>query len=388
MPGKMRDFALEVYFSKWEFSARYNMAGSDAESITLRELLALASDEDREAFENLTLGYTETWGAPALREVIAETYEEVGASEILCFAGAEEALYAVNHVLLEAGDHAIVLTPNYQSSETLPLSLCEVSGVSLDSGRSTEQAGAWYLDLDRVRQALRPNTRMISINFPNNPTGYVPSREILDGLVDLCREHDLWLFSDEVYRLLERDEEKRVPQVADLYEKGISLNVLSMAYGLPGVRIGWLACREVELLRRCERYKHYLSICNSAPSEVLARIALQAREQILSRTRGLVRENLLLLDGFFTDYSHLFDWRQPEGGCVAFLPYLGGEGVERFAQRLVEEAGVLLLPASLFRSELTAVPENRFRVGFGRAHISEGLGVWRAWMEKEGAAAL
>ncbi len=374
MQRSMRDFALEVHFSKWEFTARYNLAGSDAESMQLRELLALATPEDREAFDALSLGYTETRGAPALRDAIAETYEAIGPGELLCFTGAEEGLYAANQVLLGPGDHAVVLTPNYQSAETIPLSLCDVSGVSL------AQDGGWALDLDRLRAVLRPETRLVSINFPNNPTGFVPPIAVLEELVQICREHDLWLFSDEVYRLLERDADQRLPQVADLYEKGISLNVLSKAYGLPGLRIGWLACRNQGFLTRAERFKHYLSICGSAPSEVLARIALGVREKILARTRSVVEENLVHLDSFFSRHENLFDWRRPEGGCVAFLPYLGDDGVEEFTRQLVEESGVLLLPASLFKSELTSVPENYFRVGFGRSFFPEGLGVFEAWL--------
>src|SRR5262245_52311026 len=123
MTRPMRNFALEVFFSRWEFTARYNLAGSDAESMTQEALLALAGEDDRRAFERLNLGYTETYGLPALRHEIARTYASVSAEQILCFAGAEEAIYIAMRVLLGAGDHAIVITPNYQSAETIPLSV-------------------------------------------------------------------------------------------------------------------------------------------------------------------------------------------------------------------------------------------------------------------------
>ena len=375
MTKPSRDFALEVYFSRWEFKAKYHLTASDAQSLSLNDLLALASAEDRRQFDTLWLGYTETWGSPALRAAIAGTFDAITAEEVLTFAGAQEAVYVAMSVLLSAGDHAIVLTPNYQSAETVPLSICATSGVALDA------ANGWSLDLGALRKAIRPNTKLISINFPNNPTGRILPAEQFGALVSLCREHNLWLFSDEVYRLIERRPELRLPQAADAYEKGISLNVMSKAYGLPGLRIGWLGCADRDFLQRCERFKHYLSICNSAPSEVLARIALGARERILERNRALVAGNLAKLEQFFGDYPDLFEWTVPDGGCVGFPRYKGSEGVEVFAQRLVEETGVLLLPASIYRSELTPVPQDRFRIGYGRSNVGMGLEVLRAWLQ-------
>jgi aspartate/methionine/tyrosine aminotransferase len=371
----MRDFALEIFFSRWEFTARYNLGGSDAESMRLLALLELASPEDRRAFEQLSLGYTEVYGAPQLRAQIARTYETVEASQVLCFAGAEEAIYSAMHVLLAPGDHAVLVTPNYQSAETVPMGRCEVTGVPLDPERD------WALDLERVQAAIRPNTRLVSINFPNNPTGKLIPRATLEGLIELCRRHGLWLFSDEVYGLIERDEALRLPQAVDLYERAISLNVMSKAYGLPGLRIGWLACKDREMLVRLERFKHFLSICNSAPSEALAIIALKAREKILERNRAIVRNNTQEYARLFGDFPELFEFKPPDGGCVAFLRYKGAEGVEEFTRRLVEESGVLFVPASAFRSELTSVPKDRFRAGFGRKHVPEGLAVLRRWLE-------
>ena len=371
----MRDFALEVYFSKWEFAAKYNLAGSDGENMTLAELLELAGPEDRAAFESVSLGYTETFGATALRAEIAQTYDTVRPEHLLCFAGAEEGIYVAMRVLLNPGDHAIVITPNYQAAETVPLSICEVTGVPLDIDRN------WDLDVDLLRAALRPNTKLISINFPNNPTGKIIPRAVFDAIVDICRSRGIWLFSDEVYRLIERDPSLRLPQAADAYERGVSLNVMSKAYGLAGLRIGWLACKDRATLVRFEHYKHFLSICNSAPSEVLARIALRARQKILDRNRRVIRDNLAVLDQFFADYRDLFDWREPDGGCVAFIRYKGAEGVEEFTRRLVEESGVLFLPSSIYRSELGPVPENCLRVGFGRSHVPKGLTALRNWFE-------
>ena len=368
----MRHFELEKFFSRWEFTARHHMTASDIESLRVSDLLAMAAPEDREAFENLWLGYTETWGAPDLRQEIANTYDELEPEHVLCLAGAGEGIYAAMRVLLGKHDHAIVVVPNYQSAETVPLEVCQVTGVPLLEGDD------WQLDVDRIAAALRPTTRLVSINFPHNPTGAIPDRVTFDALVELCRRHDLYLFSDEVYRGVELDPADRLPQVADAYEKGFSLNVLSKAYGLPGLRVGWLASRDLESLQEIERYKHYLSICNSAPSERLALIALKNRHKLLERSRSILRENLTEIESFFADYRDLFRWRRPRGGCVAFPRYLGGDGVEAFCRRLIEESGVLLLPASLYRSELMQSPPDCFRIGYGRVDpFREGLQAMR-----------
>jgi len=371
---RLPDFKLETYFSKWEFSARYHMTASDAQSMTTAELLDMATPEQRQAHENLWLGYTETFGDPELRDIIAGLYRQMQRADILCFAGAEEGIYIAMHALLERGDHAIVVTPNYQSSETIPLSICDVSAVALDP------EDGWSLDIDAVAAAIRPNTKLISINFPHNPTGKVLEGERFEALVDLCRRHGIWLFSDEVYRGLTVDEKPVLPAAADVYERGLSLGVMSKSYGLPGLRIGWIACRDHGLISKMERMKHYLSICNSGPGESLAKIALLNADRILDRNNRLVASNLSKLKLLFAEFEHLFDWYTPDGGCVCYPRYKGADGVETFARDLVERAGVLLLPASLYRSDLNSTPDDRFRIGFGRANIDEGIAAMRSYL--------
>jgi len=372
----LRPFALEVHFSKWEFTAKYHMCASDMQSMTLTELLSYADDADKRAWEQLHLGYTETLGRPSLREAIASTYESVSTADVLCFAGAQEGIYCAMRAILAPDDHVIAITPNYQSSESVPRSICQTTGVSLDPERN------WDLDLDQVREAIQPNTRLISINFPNNPTGKVISHDALHELVAIARDHGIYIFNDEVYRQLERQPEATLPQIADIYERGLSLNVMSKAYGLPGLRIGWVACKDRQLLQRMERIKHYLSICNSAPSELLAEIALKSRERILKRCLDLIAHNLPLLSNFMNERSDLFEWYLPDGGCIGYPRYLGGDGVEEFAKQMVEESGVLLLPASVYSSDLLPTPADRFRIGYGRANLSEGLAAMRNHLAK------
>ncbi|MFX0545289.1 pyridoxal phosphate-dependent aminotransferase [Roseovarius sp. S1116L3] len=370
------DFRLETHFAKWEFSARYHLTASDAESVALPDLLAMASDEDRAAFETMWLGYTETWGMPALRDTIAQTYARQTADDILCFAGASEGIFAANNVLLSKGDHAIVITPNYQSHETLPLLICEATGVPLDPDDN------WSLDIDRIRAAIRPNTKLLTINFPHNPTGAILALDRYHALIDLCRHHGIWILHDEIFHGLGPSGAQHLPFVADEYERGLSLGVMSKSYGLPGLRIGWIACQDRDVLSRMERMKHYLSICNSGPSEHLARIALKARDRLLARNNAIVDENVPKWDAFFARHPELFEWRRPEGSCMGYPRYLGSDGVDNFARRLVEEAGVLVLPSTIYRSDLGETPRDRFRIGFGRTGLDEGLAALEGWLQK------
>ncbi len=370
------DFRLEAHFSRWEFKAKHHLTASDMQSMSISALLAMDGPDATEAFLSTGLGYTETYGNPALRQAIAGTYQQRCDQDILCFAGAEEGLYIANQVLLDRSDHAVILTPNYQAAETIPAAICAVSGIPLDPNAD------WALDLDRVAAAIRPNSKLISINFPHNPTGKILSRADLDGLIALCRQHDLWLFSDEVYWGLGADPDRHVPQVADLYEKGLSLNVMSKAYGLPGLRIGWIACADRTVLQQMERYKHYLSICNAGPSEALALIALRHRTEILRRNNQLIRDNLSQLDGFFAQYPTLFEWQRPDGGCIAYPRYRGPGSVDDFAADLVDKAGVLLLPAKIYHSDLGPTPNDRFRIGCGRAGLTEGLNAFADYLQK------
>ncbi len=361
-------FRLETYFSRWEFAARHHLTASDAQTLTVAELLAYGTEQDRAEFDELALGYTPTWGTARLREAIAATYDSCSSDDVLVFAGAEEAIFWSMQVLAGPGDHVIVTVPNYQALETIPLTTgAQVTGIRLD------EASGWQLDLAEVRAALRPNTRGIAVNFPNNPTGAVPDQNTWRELIQLCAEREIRLISDEVYRGLELDPTRTLPQAADLDERALSINVMSKSYGMPGLRIGWVACRDHAVLEALERHKHYTSICSAGPSEFLAAMALGAADRIQARNRDLITENLAHFDAFFARRPDLFEWAHPDAGCVAFPRYLGPDGVETFCRQLVEEAGVLLLPASVYFSDLAQVPVDRFRIGVGRSNPGPAL---------------
>jgi aspartate/methionine/tyrosine aminotransferase len=365
---RLPDFRLEVFFSRWEFAARHVLTASDAQSMSLGELLALGTDGDRAAFERMALGYVSTWGGDELRQAIAE--------EILSFAGAQEGLFWLMQEVAGPGDHVILTVPGYQSLESLALATgAEVTGLALDPERG------WVLDLNRLERALRPSTRLVAVNFPHNPSGAVPDPATFQALVELCEARGIRLFCDEVHRGLELDPARRLVQAADLSPTAISLNVTSKSYGLPGLRVGWLASRDRALLARLERRKHYTSISNSGPSEFLATLALRNGEALQARNREIVRRNLPLFDAFFARWPELFDWERPQGGCICFPRYRGADGVEAFCRDLVERAGVLLAPGSLFGSSLAETPTDRFRVGVGRSNPEPALEAMHRFLE-------
>ncbi len=366
------DFRLEVYLGRWEFTARHHLTASDAETLTVAEVLGPAGMEELAA---LPLGYAPTWGSDALRAGIAATYDALEPEDVLVFAGAEEAMFWAMQELAGPGGHAIVTLPNYQSMESVPLATgADVSGLALDP-----DAG-WALDLDALTALLRPETRLVAVNFPNNPTGALPDPATWAALAALCEERGIVLFCDEVYRGLEPAGTAPLRQAADLSATAVSMGVMSKAYGLPGLRIGWLASRDRALLARLERRKHYTSICNAAPSELIATAALRRGPEIRARNRAIIDANLPVFDAFFARWEDRFAWEHPQAGCVCFPRYLGADGADAFCHDLVEQAGVVLLPASIYASALGAVPRDRFRIGVGRRGPEPALDALDAWL--------
>jgi aspartate/methionine/tyrosine aminotransferase len=378
-PLSLPDFQLETYFSQWEFAAEHHLTASDAESMSLAALLAMGDDSDREAFDQLHLGYTPTWGTASLRETVAATYSTVEIEEVLAFAGAGEAIYWAMQLFTEPGDHVIVSVPNYQSMESIPVAAgVAVEGLELWAGTGSDLR--WMLDLDRFESMLRSNTKLVGVNFPNNPTGFVPERDTWRAFNQLCHERGVRVISDEVYRGVEIDLANTIPAAVDINPSAMSINVMSKAYGLPGLRVGWVATHDREALGKLERAKHYTSICNAGPSEMLTEIALRAGDSILERNRHIVAANDELIAETLGAYPDLFEYSSPVGGCVAFPRYLGDDGVEAFCQRAVEERGILLLPASIYRSGLGDVPTDRFRIGLGRTNVPQALAVLVDWL--------
>src|SRR6266480_825474 len=317
---RIADFVLERYFARWEFAVEYLLCASDVEGYAMAELLALADPQARGLWDELRLGYTESTGHPLLRAEIASLYEGIEADDVLVFAGAEEAIFCLSNVLLGAGDHAVVTWPGYQS--LYEVGRAAGADITLHELR---EADGWDLDPERLIAALRPETRLVVVNAPHNPTGMLPTHEQWTRLNGELSRRGIHLLADEVYRYLEVDEADRLVAGADAFERGVSLGVMSKSFAMAGLRIGWLATRDRELLARCAAFKDYTTICSSAPSEILALIGLRARKVVLARSRRIVEANLALVDRLLADHSDRLAWVRPRGGSIGFPRLLGDE---------------------------------------------------------------
>jgi len=355
--------ALERFFARYEFSVEHVACASDVDGLPMSDLLAWADEESRDAWQRLTLGYTETTGRPELRAEIAGLYETVAPDEVVvCGGGAAEALYLLFHALLDRGDGAAVVWPAFEAlTKVAPAIGAELTLVRLDPG------AGWRLDVDEVRRALRPATRLLAVNFPHNPTGVTLDPATLAALVELTTERGVTLLSDEVYRLLEFDEASRLPAAVDLDSRAVSVGVMSKAFGLAGLRIGWIAIRDAQLRSRILTLKDYTSVCASAPSEVLATAALRARHRLVARCRDIVTTNLRHVEAF-VDSTDLVEWTRPTGGTVGFPRLAAPWPIEEFVEELVAKHGVLLLPGTVFDDTT-----NRFRIGLGRRTLPQAL---------------
>jgi len=355
-------FRLERFFARHEFSAPHLLCASDGETLSVADILDLVPGADRK-FPKLRLGYTDSRGTPALREAIATLYETIEPDDVLVHVGAEEGIYTFMRAMLSPGDAAVVTTPCYQSLTDVARSLgCRVIPWALDP------ADGFAPDLTALPGLLGPTAKALVVNFPHNPTGCVPSAEDFAAMLRLAGEHGVRVFSDEVYRLSEAEGVPTLPAACDLDPGAVSLGVLSKSFGLAGLRVGWVACRDREVIEAMAAVKDYLSICGSAPSEFLATCALFGRERLLSRLRGLLARNRQLLSEFFAEHADLFHFVPPRGGLTAFPGLVSGRA-DAFCRAALTEAGLLLLPGSLYGDAWA----DRFRIGFGRADFPQNL---------------
>jgi aspartate/methionine/tyrosine aminotransferase len=365
----IRDFELERYFARYEFAVKYIMSASDCESLPMNELLRMADPETLDLWKNLKLGYTESQGHPLLRKEISRLYDSIKTEEILTLAP-EEGIFIAMNCVLKRGDHAVVTFPAYQSLYELANSLgCKITrwSSSLENG--------WELDLNFLENSIRKETRIIIVNFPQNPMGYMPSRKKFMDIVKIARDHDLFLFSDEMYRMLEYGSE-RLPPACDVHEKAISLSGLSKAFSLPGLRMGWLATKDGSLFKKIASFKDYTTICGSAPTEILAIMALRAKNEILSRNLEIIKRNIGLTEEFFSRHGELFSWVKPNGGSVAFPLLKSKTGVDKFCEDVLKKENMMILPGSVFD-----FPGNHFRIGLGRENFPACLKILEKYVK-------
>ena len=407
-------FTLERFFARHEFSARYLLSSSDCQGLSMADLVAGADPDLRARWQTLRLGYTESQGLPELRAEIATLYESAAADDILV-AAPEEAIFLAMNAILEPGDHVVCTFPGYQSLYELARSIgCEVDlwkpleGAAGPGEDEDEDERLWWFDPADLENLLRPDTKLVVWNFPHNPTGALASQEDFARMIAAAQAVGAWVFSDEMYRLLEPSEDLRLPAGVDLYDKAVSLSGMSKAFGLAGLRLGWVVTHNAPLLERMKTLKDYTTICSSAPSELLALMGLRSREDILAGNRDLVRRNAEAAAGFFARHGSVLSWVPPQAGTVCFprleeghaarhaarhavqatlhgakwmtehgAPSVTAPGpdAEAFCARILRDTGVLLLPSTVYD-----FGNEHFRMGLGREDFKTGLAVLDAYL--------
>lgn len=368
---RMEPFALERFFARHEFQVKHLLCASDCETFSIRELLSMESGA-ADAFAALCLGYTETAGNPELRREIASLYQGITADDILVFAGAEEAIFVFMNAVVNAGEHLLVHSPCYQSL----VAVAAGNGCQVTSWQTIQENG-WELDREFLERSTKDATRALVVNFPHNPSGYLPTRDFFERLLRLAAAKGWLVFSDEVYRFLEYKPENMLPAACEVYENGVSLGVMSKSFGLAGLRLGWIACRNRDILKKMAEFKDYTTICTAAPSEFLSSLALRHHETILNRNREIIACNLDLLRDFMLRHAEYFSWQEPRAGPVAFPRVNFAQASDDFCADLLKKEGVLLLPGHLF-----AAAPAQFRIGFGRRDFQQGLEKLAAFMKE------
>jgi len=366
---QIKPFRIEQYFGKYEFTAKYLLSSSDAESRTIKELLDLEPGAHGRLLEHWC-GYTESPGAPWLREAIAGIYKQIKPRDVLVVAAAEEAIFVLYHALVGPGDHVIVETPCYESG----LEVAHSTGAQVSEWRRTFESN-WAHDLSALEKLLRPDTKVIYINTPHNPTGLLMPAAVFQQVMALAASRNIIVFSDEVYRELEHDPAARLPAACEVHEHAVSLGSMSKTYGLPGLRLGWLATRDPEIIQRCLEFKYYTTICSSAPSEFLTALALRHREVLVQRNLQIVLRNLRLLDAFIQQRPHLFEWVKPNASPIGFAHFKPERDVLAFCEEVVRDSGVLLLPGTVYDQP------RHIRFGFGRKNMPESLAQFGAYLD-------
>ena len=364
----LNPFKLERFFAQYEFTTKYLMCSSDPESWHTQEILALEPDAEGRYLDHW-LGYTESSGAPTLRAEVAKIYSSIHPDDVLMFAGAEEGIFWFMHAVLNAGDHMVVHTPCYQSHTEIAKAI----GAQVSVWQAREDQD-WNLNAADLKNLLRPNTKAVLINTPHNPTGNLMNSQTFAEINRICIERGIVLFSDEVFRESELDATLRLPSACDVNPSAVSLGVISKTYGLPGLRIGWVATHNTAMRAKMAALKDYTTICNSAPSEFIAEVALRHREKLAARTVGILRSNLVLLDAFFARHADSFRWVRPQASPMSFPKYLRGD-INELADRAARECGVLIAPGSIFDHA-----DNHFRLGFGRKNLPQALAVFEAFL--------
>ena len=348
---KFKPFLLERWFSKYEHDCEIMMGESGVKPLTLKELLDLTGNTFYDI--DVKLGYGWSNGLPELRELVAEQYEDLDADSIVVTNGAIEANFIISNTLLDANSEVVTIFPTYAQLWQVGENL----GARVKKWRLLMD-NKYKPNIDQLADMIE-NTDLIIINYPHNPTGAVIDKKDLEKICELAEQHNIPLLSDEIYRGLEYKATDRAPPAVDLSENAISVAGLSKVYGLPGLRIGWLACKNKELLDRIWSFRDFTSICNGVINEKLAAIALQNRELLRERGLKIAIENFEILKQWVDDHSDVISWVPPKAAVLTMLMYHFDMDSETFCRGLIEQKSVFVVPGSCFETE------QQFRVGFG-----------------------
>jgi aspartate/methionine/tyrosine aminotransferase len=359
---KLEPFLLERFQSKWEHIVKYNLAESGVQPIALQELLG--NEDKADEISELPLHYVQTNGSLPLRRKIAGLYGGADEDNVLVTNGSSEANFLAAWSLLEEGDEALVMLPNYMQiwglvkmmgGDAIPLWLSGKDG--------------WGLDLEVVKEKISSRTKLVALCNPNNPTGKVYGPEILRGVCEIAKDVGSWVLCDEVYRGAELDGSTS-PSIWSGYDRAISSSGLSKAYGLPGLRIGWIVAQK-DMINKLWAHRDYTTICTSAISDFVANFALEPtnRTRLISRTRKILATNWPILENWLGDHSDIFNCIRPDAGAISFVRYNMNLNSTMIAERLVQEKSVLVVPGDHF------LMDGYIRMGYGSnaGHLETAL---------------
>ncbi len=368
---KIKEFKLERYFAKHEFTAKYLLSSSDCDGFPMQYILDVATEKELALWENLTLGYTESEGDPKLREAILQYYQ-LNTIENVVVASPGELNFISMNVLLSEGNHVISIAPAYQSLYEV------VRAIGCDLSFWKPQNDSWEYEPSDLEALIQPNTKLLIINFPHNPTGAYLSLTQLESIIEIARKHNLTILSDEMYHKLMVSDMPELPPICDLYEKGISLWGTSKTFGLAGLRTGWLVSQDALFLKKVVAFKDYLSICNSATSEILSLIALNHIQDFVQPNIQKIKQNIAHFQSFVERYNIFSNFTPPRAGSAAFVKLnIEGSALE-FSDNLVQETGIMTLPSEMFDYD-----EPYIRVGFGRSNFKKVLGIFGAYLAEQ-----
>ncbi|OUM42023.1 aminotransferase [Arthrobacter sedimenti] len=368
---KIRSFGVEIWMNRYENECAYNLGETCVESLTVDQLLTLAGRKETflEEILPLKLTYGAIEGTDELRSLIAGLYETLGPENTITTHGAIGANALIHETLVEPGDRVISVLPTYQQHYSIP----ESYGADVQLLKLRPENG--YLpDLEELKSLVTHTTRLIVLNNPNNPSGSVMDRAMLQAVADIADTVGAYVLCDEVYRGTAQEGDGNTASIADVYSRGISTASMSKAFSLAGLRLGWVA-GPVEVIERVSIRRDYNTISVGMIDDVLARIALENKDKILERSRSIVRTNLQILDDWVQNEPSI-TYLKPAGGTTALLEYNTGEPSADLAAALMDEVGVLMTPGSAFDLEgclRIGYANNETVLREGLARVSEFL---------------